>query len=200
MIKKALIVCPATLISNWKKEFRKWLGSDRIGVLVAEGNFRVRNFTHGKSYSIMIVGYEKLRNIQAELSKGQGVDIIVADEAHRLKTAKNKSAQAIKSLPTERRIFLTGTPVQNDLSEFYILVDTVNTGVLSTSKAFTRDFEIPINRGRQPGASLEAVEEGEECNKELARLTSPFILRRTIDVLAKYLPAKTEHVLFCSPT
>lgn len=200
MIKKALIVCPATLISNWKKEFRKWLGSDRIGVLVAEGSFRVRDFTHGKSYSIMIVGYEKLRNIQAELLKGQGVDIIVADEAHRLKTAKNKSAQAIKSLPTERRIFLSGTPLQNDLSEFYILVDTVNPGVLSTSKAFIRDFEVPINRGRQPGASLEAVEEGEDCNRELARLTSPFILRRTIDVLAKYLPAKTEHVLFCTPT
>ncbi|KAI4144539.1 MAG: hypothetical protein L6R39_004134 [Caloplaca ligustica] len=200
VIKKALVVCPATLINNWRKEFRKWLGLDRIGVLVADGGSRVRDFTRGKSYSVMIVGYEKLRNIQAELLEGQNVDLIVADEAHRLKTAKNKSAQAIKSFPTERRIFLTGTPVQNDLSEFYVLADTVNPSILGSVKAFTRGFEIPINRGRQPGATSEEVEEGEESNRELIRLTSPFILRRTMEVLAQYLPARTEHVLFCRPT
>ena len=200
VIKKVIIACPATLINNWRKEFRKWLGLDRIGVLVADGKSRVRDFTHGKSYSIMIVGYEKLRNIQAELSKGQTVDLIVADEAHRLKTAKNKSAQAIKAFPTERRIFLTGTPVQNDLSEFHVLVDTVNPGTLGSIKAFTRDFEVPISRSRQPGASSKEIEEGEERNKELMNLAFPFILRRTADILANYLPTKTEHVLFCRPT
>ncbi|KAI4178437.1 MAG: hypothetical protein LQ348_005606 [Seirophora lacunosa] len=200
IIKKALIVCPATLINNWRKEFRKWLGLDRIGVLVGDGTSRVRDFTHGKSYSVMIVGYEKLRNIQAELLRGQGVDLIVADEAHRLKTAKNKSLQAIKAIPTDRRIFLTGTPVQNDLGEFYTLVDTVNPGTLGSIKAFTRDFETPINRGRQPGASSDEAKTGEECNKELVRLTRPFLLRRTADVLAKYLPARIEHVLLCRPT
>ncbi|KAI4176577.1 MAG: hypothetical protein LQ343_000868 [Gyalolechia ehrenbergii] len=200
VIKKALIVCPATLINNWRKEFRKWLGLDRLGVLVADGKSRVRDFTHGNSYSIMIVGYEKLRNIQVELSKGQDVDLIVADEAHRLKTAKNKSAAAINAFPTERRIFLTGTPVQNDLSELYVLVNTVNPGSLGNIKAFTRDFEVPINRGRQPGAPSAEVEEGEDCNKELIRRTSPFILRRTANVLASYLPAKTEYIIFCKPT
>ncbi|KAL8943215.1 MAG: hypothetical protein Q9216_001203 [Gyalolechia sp. 2 TL-2023] len=200
VIKKALIVCPATLINNWRKEFRKWLGLDRIGVLVADGKSRVRDFTHGKSYSIMIVGYEKLRNIQDELSKGHNVDLIVADEAHRLKTAKNKSAAAVNAFPTERRIFLTGTPVQNDLSELYVLIDTVNPGSLGNIKAFIREFEVPINRGRQPGASSAEVEEGEDCNKELVRRTSPFILRRTANVLASYLPAKTEYIIFCKPT
>ncbi|KAL8821974.1 MAG: hypothetical protein Q9223_000054 [Gallowayella weberi] len=200
VIKKALIVCPATLINNWRKEIRKWLSLDRIGVLVADAKTRISHFTHGKSYSIIIVGYERLRTIQADLAKGQGVDIIVADEAHRLKTAKNKSLLAIKNFPTPMRIFLTGTPVQNDLSEFYMMVDSVNPGVLSTLRSFTRDIENPIARGRQPGASSEDIERGEECNTELARLTSPFILRRTADVLAKYLPAKTEHVLFCKPT
>lgn len=200
VIKKALIVCPATLINNWRKEIRKWLGLDRIGVLVADAKTRISHFTHGKSYSIMIISYERLRTIQAELAKGQGVDIIVADEAHRLKTAKNKSLQAINSLPTEKKIFLTGTPVQNDLSEFYMMVDSVNQGVLGSKKAFTRELEIPIARGRQPAASPEDVEQGEECSRELVRLTSPFILRRTADVLAKYLPMKTEYVLLCKPT
>ncbi|KAL8996955.1 MAG: hypothetical protein Q9169_003661 [Polycauliona sp. 2 TL-2023] len=199
VIKKALIICPATLINNWRKEIRKWLGFDRIGVLVADAKTRISHFTHGKSYSVMIVSYERLRTIQAELAKGR-VDIIVADEAHRLKTAKNKSLQAINALPTDRKVFLTGTPVQNDLSEFYMMVDSVNHGVLGSMKDFTRDLEMPIARGRQPAASSEEVEQGEECNKELVRLTSPFILRRTADVLAKYLPVKSEHVIFCKPT
>ena len=123
IIKKALIVCPATLINNWRKEIHKWLGLDRIGVLVADAKTRVTHFTHGKSYSVMIVSYERLRTIQADLAKGNGVDIIVADEAHRLKTAKNKSLQALNALPTVKKIFLTGTPVQNDLSEFYMMVN-----------------------------------------------------------------------------
>ncbi|KAL9590387.1 MAG: hypothetical protein Q9203_000813 [Teloschistes exilis] len=199
-IKKALIVCPATLINNWRKEFQKWLGLDRIGVLVADAKTRISHFTHGKSYSVMIVGYEKLRAIQADLAKGQGIDLIIADEAHRLKAAKNKSAQAIKAFPTTMRVFLTGTPLQNDLGEFYVLVDTVNPGVLDSFKSFTRQFEGPITRGRQPEASPEDVKLGEECSKDLVRLTSPFFLRRTADVLAKYLPSKTEHVLFCRPT
>ncbi|KAL8715545.1 MAG: hypothetical protein Q9220_000881 [cf. Caloplaca sp. 1 TL-2023] len=200
VIKKALIVCPATLINNWKKEFRKWLGLDRIGVLVADAKSRIRDFTHGRSYSVMIVGYEKLRTIQLDLLKGQGVDLIIADEAHRLKTAKNKSGQAIRAFPTAMRIFLTGTPVQNDLSEFYSLVDTVNPGILGSLKSFTRDFEEVINLGRQPGASPDEIAQGQERSKELMTLTSPFILRRTAAVLAKYLPSKTEHVLFCQPT
>lgn len=92
IIKKALIVCPVTLIVNWKKEFNKWLGNERIGVFIADNqkNIRLTDFTHGKSYSVMIIGYEKLRTVQDELKKGGGIDIVVADEGHRLKTAENK--------------------------------------------------------------------------------------------------------------
>ncbi|KAL8724395.1 MAG: hypothetical protein Q9166_007975 [cf. Caloplaca sp. 2 TL-2023] len=200
VIKKARIICPATLINNWRKEIRKWLGLDRVAVLIADAKTRISHFTHGRTYSIMIVGYERFRTIQVELAKGQGIDLIVADEAHRLKTSKNKSLQAINALQTSRRIFLTGTLVQNDLSEFYMMVNSVNPGVIGTYKSFAREFENPIARGRQPAASTQDVEQGEERSRELVRLTSPFILRRSADVLAKYLPAKTEHVLLCKPT
>jgi len=60
VVKRALIVCPVTLINNWSKEFRKWLGRERIGVLVADSKANIRDFTHGKSYSIMVIGYEKV--------------------------------------------------------------------------------------------------------------------------------------------
>ncbi|PWY88721.1 hypothetical protein BO94DRAFT_574744 [Aspergillus sclerotioniger CBS 115572] len=201
VVKKALIVCPVTLINNWRKEFRKWLGNERIGVFVFDDKRkRLTDFTRGKAYSIMIVGYEKLRTVQEGLARGDSVDIIVADEGHRLKTLQNKSGQAIQSLNATKRIILSGTPIQNDLKEFFAAVDLVNPGVLGTFKSFIREFEGPIVKSRQPEATKKDIEKGEARNEELRELTSKFMLRRTADILAKYLPPKTEYVLFCNPT
>jgi DNA repair and recombination protein RAD54B len=201
VIKKALIVCPVTLINNWQKEFRKWLGNERIGVFVADGKkTRLTDFTMGKSYSVMIIGYERLRGVAEDLTKGAGIDIVIADEGHRLKTVQNKSAQAIQSLNTPRRIILSGTPIQNDLSEFFSMVNFVNDGLLGTYKQFMKNFENPIVKSRQPDALEKDIELGEARSEELAQETSKFILRRTADILSKYLPPKTEYVLFCNPT
>ncbi|KAJ4376659.1 helicase [Didymella sp. IMI 355093] len=200
-ITKALIVCPAGLVDNWKREFRKWLGNERIGVYVADAkNKKIANFTMGKAYNVLIVGYEMLRTVQEELKRGAGVDIVIADEGHRLKTANNKSMQAIQGLNTERRIILSGTPLQNDLGEFYTAIDFVNPGLLGQRAAFKRAFEAPILRSRQPDASESELEKGEARWQELASLTSKFMIRRTADVLSKYLPPKTEHIVFCRPT
>ena len=201
VIKKALIVCPVTLIVNWKKEFQKWLGNERIGVFVADGQkIRLTDFTHGKSYNVMIIGYERLRSVQDELKKGGGIDIVVADEGHRLKTAQNKSAQAIRSLDTPMRVVLSGTPMQNDLSEFFVMVDFVNPGVLGTYNTFKKEFEGPILKSRQPEASRKDIDKGTARAEELSSLTKSFILRRTAEILSKYLKPKTEYVLFCKPT
>ncbi|KAL4917789.1 SNF2 family N-terminal domain-containing protein [Aspergillus aurantiobrunneus] len=201
VIKKALIVCPVTLINNWRREFRKWLGNERIGVFVFDDKSkRLTDFTMGKAYNIMIVGYEKLRTVQEGLARGNGVDIVIADEGHRLKTLQNKSGQAIQSLNATKRIILSGTPIQNDLKEFFAAVDLVNPGVLGSFKSFMKEFEGPIVRSRQPEATEKDIEKGEARNEELRELTSKFMLRRTADILAKYLPPKTEYVLFCKPT
>ncbi|KAF2997839.1 helicase [Curvularia kusanoi] len=199
-ITKALIVCPAGLVDNWKREFRKWLGNERIGVYVADAkNKKIANFTKGKAYNVLIIGYEMLRTVQEEL-KSAVVDIVIADEGHRLKTANNKSMQAIQSLNTERRVILSGTPLQNDLGEFYTAIDFVNPGLLGQRSAFKRTFEAPIIRSRQPDASESELEKGEARWQELVSLTSKFMIRRTADVLSKYLPPKTEHIVFCRPT
>ncbi|EAW07317.1 DEAD/DEAH box helicase [Aspergillus clavatus NRRL 1] len=201
VIKKALIVCPVTLINNWRKEFRKWLGNERIGVFVFDDKRkRLTDFTKGRAYSVMIVGYEKLRTVQEGLARGAGVDIVIADEGHRLKTLQNKSGQAIQALNATKRIILSGTPIQNDLKEFFAAVDLVNPGILGTFKAFVKEFEGPIVRSRQPEATRKEIEKGEARNEELRELTSKFMLRRTADILAKYLPPKSEYVLFCNPT
>lgn len=201
VIKKALIVCPVTLMENWKREFNKWLGNQNIGVFVADGQkIRLSDFTHGKSYSVMIIGYERLRSVQDELKKGGGIDIVIADEGHRLKTKENKAAQAIKALDTPMRVVLSGTPMQNDLSEFYVMVDFVNPGLLGTYNTFKKEFEGPIMKSRQPGASAKDIEKGSARGEELAAITKEFILRRSAALLKEFLPPKTEYVLFCKPT
>ena len=202
VVKKALIVCPVTLIDNWKREFRKWLGGDhRLGVLaVKDSTTRVSWFTTGATYQVMITGYEKLRLIADDLQKGAQIDIVIADEGHRLKTEKNKSAQAILGLNISKRIVLSGTPIQNDLSEFFAMVNFVNDGCLGTYKSFVKIFETPILKSRQPNAQEKDIELGEERTEELAQTTAPFILRRTADILSNYLPSKSEYVLFCTPT
>lgn len=201
VIKKALIVCPVTLIDNWRKEFKKWLGQDRIGVFVVDSTKkRLSDFTHGKIYNVMIIGYERLKSVAEDLTKGAGIDIVIADEGHRLKTVQNKSAKAIQSLNATKRVILSGTPIQNDLSEFFSMINFVNDGCLGSYKSFVKNFETPIDRSRQPNALEQDVELGEARSEELAKLTSAFILRRTADILSKYLPSKTEYVLFCNPT
>lgn len=201
VIKKALIVCPVTLVENWRLEFRKWLGNERLGVYIAENSKqRLTDFTRGRAYNVMIIGYELLIKVKDELLKCDDIGLVIADEGHRLKTQNNKAASAIKELSTERRVILSGTPIQNDLAEFFSMADFVNPGILNKYSIFKREFETPILKSRQPGATTKDLEKGEVRNTELAELTSSFILRRTAEILSKYLPVKTEYILLCRPT
>ncbi|KAF9198729.1 DNA repair and recombination protein rad54b [Haplosporangium sp. Z 27] len=152
VVKRALVVCPASLIKNWQMEFKKWLGEERLRVFAVDSKSTLTDFTLGKVYPIMIIGYEKLRIVQDEL-KNANFDIIICDEGHRLKTANIKTAQAIRSLATKRRIILSGTPIQNDLCEFYSMIDFVNPGLFENYGTFKRVFEDPIVRSRQPDCS-----------------------------------------------
>ena len=151
VVKKALVVCPVSLIKNWKKEFKKWMRHTNIGVLEFEDPKSTRlSMFDGKVFNVMIIGYERLRMVADDLADAHDIDIVICDEGHRLKTVKNKSAKAIESLNTTRRVILSGTPIQNDLSEFYAMVNFVNDGCLGSNKTFVKDFENPIMKSRQP--------------------------------------------------
>lgn len=137
----------------------------------------------------MLINYERVVKIPEELNK-MGFDLVICDEGHRLKTQGNKAAKAIKSFRTNRRILLTGTPVQNDLGEFYTMVDFVNPGLLDTYPVFKKVYETPIVRARQPNAPRKDLELGKGRSEALSSLTGLFVIRRTSEILAKYLPAK----------
>ena len=99
----------------------------------------------------------------------------------------------------EKRIVLTGTPLQNDLREFFALVGVVNPNIFGSLSSFVRRYEEPIVRSKQPEASDDEREEGELRLEELNAISSRFILRRTQDIISKYLPPKVirkENYLF----
>uniref|UniRef100_A0A670IE18 RAD54 homolog B n=1 Tax=Podarcis muralis TaxID=64176 RepID=A0A670IE18_PODMU len=199
VIKQALIVTPGSLVKNWGKEFQKWLGSERIKVFLVDQDHKVEEFINSPLYSVLIISYEMFLRSLDQIQKAQ-FGLVICDEGHRLKNAAIKTTTALASLSCERRIILTGTPVQNDLQEFYALIEYVNPGILGPLSTYKKVYEEPILRSREPSATKEEIELGERRAAELTRLTGLFILRRTQDVINKFLPPKLESILFCRPT
>ncbi|WFD08181.1 helicase [Malassezia vespertilionis] len=202
-IEKALVVCPLTLVMNWKREFRKWIGRSSIGVLAVEGDGRneVERFVSGRQYQVLIIGYERLRSCAKQLAKTTPpIGLVVCDEGHRLKSKDTKTAKCFDLFKTSRRILLTGTPIQNDLREFYTMVDFVYPGMFDQYSVFKRVFEDPIMRSRMPHGSPEAAALGRARSHALQLVTKGIILRRTAEILSNYLPPKHEMVLFCTPS
>lgn len=100
-------------------------------------------------------------------------------------------------MPSKRRVILSGTPIQNDLQEFYYIMDVVNPGVMGNLAAFKRVYEKPILQSKERNCKESQKEEGDARAKELTRKCNMFILRRTAQILIPYLPPKVEQILFC---
>ncbi|XP_042701050.2 DNA repair and recombination protein RAD54B isoform X4 [Chrysemys picta bellii] len=199
IIKQALIVTPGSLVKNWKKEFQKWLGSERIKVFTVDQDNKVEEFINSPLHSVLIISYEMLLRTLDQIQTIE-FNLLICDEGHRLKNSSIKTTTALVSLSCERRIILTGTPIQNDLQEFYALIEFVNPGILGSLSTYRKIYEEPIIRFREPSATKEEKELGEKRAAELTRLTGLFILRRTQEIINEFLPPKKESILFCRPT
>ncbi|GAA5989028.1 hypothetical protein JCM10908_006278 [Rhodotorula pacifica] len=200
-IKRAMIVCPVTLIKNWSQEFKKWLGKDRVRITIGDSSKAIETFVYNKSYEVLIVGYEKVREYVELLKVAQpSIGLVICDEGHRLKSDKTKTSKALQSLSCMRRVILSGTPIQNNLSEFYAMLDFVNPGILKDAEYFKKNFERPIMAARQPDASSKQRQDGAEAQETLAAIRSHFVLRRENSVILQHLPAKYEYTVFIRPT
>ncbi|KAK0196941.1 DNA repair protein, SNF2 family [Armillaria mellea] len=206
-IEKCIIACPSSLVKNWANELVKWLGQDTINVLAVDGKggkavllekvaqwvaARGRNVTQ----PVMIVSYETLRTLSVYLANCT-IGLLLCDEGHRLKNSESLTFTALNALDVKRRVILTGTPIQNDLSEYFSLLNFANPNFLGSKNDFRKNFENHIIRGRDSMASDAVKAESEKKLKELGGLVTKFIIRRTNDLLSKYLPVKYEHVVFC---
>jgi DNA repair and recombination RAD54-like protein len=112
--------------------------------------------------------------------------MLLCDEGHRLKNSESLLFQELNSLPVTKRVILSGTPIQNDLSEYYSLLDFANPGLLGTPSEFRRNYENPILRGRDADASEKERQVSDEKVAEFWKIVSRFTIRRTNDILSKY--------------
>ncbi|RNJ53792.1 DNA-dependent ATPase protein rad54 [Verticillium nonalfalfae] len=207
-IQKAIVVCPSSLVKNWANELVKWLGADAVTPFAIDGKASKEELTRqlrqwaiasGRAVTrpVIIVSYETLRLNVDEL-KHTKIGLMLCDEGHRLKNGDSQTFSSLNSLNVSRRIILSGTPIQNDLSEYFSLISFANPDLLGTRLEFRKRFELPILRGRDADADEVDRKKGDECLSELLGIVNKFIIRRTNDILSKYLPVKYEHVVFCN--
>ncbi|RZF43998.1 hypothetical protein LSTR_LSTR007270 [Laodelphax striatellus] len=198
LLKRVLIVTPSSLLGNWNQEFQRWLGG-RIMVYVVDQKNKFVDYEKQPKTPVIIMSYEMFVRCYTDVSKYK-FDLVICDEGHRLKNNAIKASTLLNNIDCKRRIILTGTPIQNNLQEFHALVDFVNPSILGTYSEFRSTYEAPIVAARQPDANAEVKSKGERCAEQLNFKTSGFILRRTQELINKYLPAKHEAVVFCKPT
>ncbi|KAG2487885.1 hypothetical protein HYH03_013467 [Edaphochlamys debaryana] len=202
--RKVLVVTPASLVDNWGREVKKWLGSERLTALCLQQSNKwpkqaILEFKHSPNDRLMVTSYETLRTHAKDLAGC--FDLLVCDEGHRLKSVGgNKTIDALLALGCPRRILLTGTPVQNDLAEFYALLSFVVPDALGTAAAFNRVYGLPITRSQEGTATTEEKELGAARASDLQAKVAAFMLRRTQALLAKHLPPLASLTLFCRPS
>jgi SNF2 family DNA or RNA helicase len=183
-----LVVCPTTLIFNWKSEFAKF--AHTINIIDYTGANRVKDFTDDVigevSSSVMITTYRTLL-ADAALLAGINWYYVILDEAQYIKNPATATHKAVMKLTSMHRLALTGTPVENSLMDLWSMMHFLNPGFLGPKQFFTRRFLKPIEKNPDG-----------EAAKVLHELISPLVLRRTKDIVAGELPKKEEQVLYTS--
>ena len=181
--KNSIIVCPSSLTLNWYNEIQKF--TPTIKTLVISGDYleRKRKIETINNYQIVITSYDSLKR-DIDLYTQYNFKYIVADEAQYIKNNNTKNSKAVKLINAETKFALTGTPIENSLSELWSIFDFIMPGYLYKYKKFKELYEIPIIKNQD-----------EEKMNKLKKQIEPFILRRTKSEVLTELPDKTVTIL-----
>ena len=180
---RALVVCPASLQLNWLSEARRFAPSLRACALMGGAAERARQIASQDAPELMITSYDQLRR-DVRLYADVPFTHVLLDEAQNIKNAASQAAKAVKTLKAQHRFAMTGTPIENRLSELWSLFDFLMPGYLGTYKKFRDRFEAPVVR-----------EADEQARENLHLLVAPFILRRMKKDVLTDLPEKVETVM-----
>ncbi|XP_062845195.1 transcriptional regulator ATRX-like isoform X2 [Trichomycterus rosablanca] len=216
-LKTALVVCPLNTVLNWKSEFDKWqrgISTRRVEVIelvtIKSVWARVETLIRWqRSGGAMIMSYETYRiltrgnqakyakhrqNLRAAL-QNPGPDIVVCDEGHILKNETSGICKAMSSIHTRRRITLTGTPLQNNLTEYHCMVSFVKQNLMGSLREFRNRFINPIQNGQCADSTPSDVSLMKKRVHVLHELLAGCVQRRDYSVLTAFLPPKQEYVL-----
>jgi SNF2 family DNA or RNA helicase len=173
-----LVVCPASLLGNWEAEVHRFAP----GVDTRRFHGGQRSLAGVDPHGFVLTTYGTLRN-HAESLATHSWGLVVADEAQHVKNARSATARALRSIPGTARVALTGTPVENNLTELWAILDWTTPGLLGSRQAFRKVWAGPIESGLEPTRA-----------RQFAGLIGPFLMRRrkSDPGIAPELPAKTE--------
>lgn len=185
--KPSLIVCPASLVYNWESEIQRF--APGLSVLTVAGNAeeRAKQLEHGEAWDIIITSYDLLRR-DLEMYKKISFYTQILDEAQYIKNHNTQVSKAVRKIKSTTRFALTGTPIENRLSELWSIFDYLMPGFLDTYRNFKTMYEVPIIAARESGDTY--------AIKQLQRMIRPFILRRLKKDVLKELPEKEEQVVY----
>lgn len=180
----SLIIAPASLIYNWENEIRHFAPQLRAVAVVGTKNQRRDVLSTYSEYDVLITSYDLLKR-DIELYENLSFRFQVIDEAQNIKNFSTANAKCVKLIKAQTRYALTGTPIENRLSELWSIFDFLMPGFLYNYSKFREKFENPI------------VKNGEiDATKGLTRLIGPFVLRRLKKDVLKELPEKQEYDIF----
>ena len=177
----ALVVCPSSLVWNWKREAMRFLPD--LAVLSLEGPDRFRRFPEIPASRLIVTSYATLRNDIARY-EGLHFPLVILDEAQHIKNPESRNAKSACALKATSRFVLTGTPVENSLRDLWSLFEFSVPGYLGTQKDFRESYEVPLQEGLS-GAVWQ----------RLSRRIAPHILRRRKAEILTELPDKLEQVI-----
>ena len=217
-IHRVMVICPVNTIKNWDEEFNKWLkGPVADDFEVYEMSGEKDNWGRAdrldmwrREGGVMIMGYDMFRNLTNDKNKqfkrkqrdifrqtllDPGPQLVVCDEGHILKNTKSALNAAMNRITTRRRIILTGTPLQNNLNEYFAMVDFVKPKLLGTYKEFKNRFVNPIQNGQHSDSTDRDVRIMKKRSFILSDLLKGCMQRLDYNVLVPYLQPKHEYVL-----
>ncbi|HPD65705.1 MAG TPA: DEAD/DEAH box helicase [Bacteroidia bacterium] len=184
--KTSLVVMPTSLLYNWAAEIKKF--APHLRCYLHEGMNRRRSTRLFHQYDLILTSYGLVRN-DLDFLKNFSFYYLILDESQFIKNPESKIFQSVVQLKAEHRIVLTGTPIENSLSDLWAQMDFLNPGILGSLEFFRNEYIIPIEKNND-----------QKKAERLKIIIAPFILRRKKTEVAAELPSLTENIHYCEMT
>lgn len=187
----ALIICPTSVLGNWQKEIERFAPDLNVHLHYGSGRSKAEEFTAAAGEADVVLTSYGLTPLDAEELESVTWSSISIDEAQNIKNAGTKQSRAVRKLKGRHHIALTGTPMENRLTELWSIFDFINHGYLGSSGQFQKRYVLPIERDDEKAKI-----------QQLQALIRPFLLRRTKkdEDVALNLPDKLEQKEYCPLT